>query len=208
MPAPGERKQEGTQLMEQVPRSLCGGSHHQLQKEDHPLWVVFFLALLWMGVGGRTAKAPVGLLPAPGERKPEPAPRTAPAGRSLRGDSHHPGGHGRSVGSRNLYTSSTASGPPSPPGEGMRARAFPFRDPSLMLRMTRVGRARKPSFAETKKLERRKLGSMRYLKVRDARIQPTIILAKLRKKSIAMTKSFSVQRSFASLRMTSGGREG
>ena len=40
-PAPGERKPEGTQLKEQVPRRLRADSHHQLQKKNHSLRVVF-----------------------------------------------------------------------------------------------------------------------------------------------------------------------
>ena len=45
--------------------------------------------VLWKGVGGRTEKVPVGLSPAPGERKPEAAQPIGQAARRLRGGSHH-----------------------------------------------------------------------------------------------------------------------
>lgn len=47
----------------------------------------------WQGVGGRREKAPVGLFPAPGERKPEAAQSAGQAARRLRGDSHHQHAH-------------------------------------------------------------------------------------------------------------------
>ena len=64
-------------------------SHHQLHKNSHPLWVVVFMAFSGRESEGGSEKAPVGLFPAPGERKPEAAQSAGQAARRLRGDSHH-----------------------------------------------------------------------------------------------------------------------
>ena len=64
-------------------------SHHQLQKENRPSRVVFFLELHWKGVGAAIENCPVDSFPRHGERKPEAAPPAGQADRRLREDSHH-----------------------------------------------------------------------------------------------------------------------
>ena len=92
-PAPGERKPEAAQSAGQAARRLRVDSHHQLQKENHPSRVVFFLEFKWKGVGAAAENCPVDSFPRHGERKPEAAPPIGQAARRLRGDSHHQHAH-------------------------------------------------------------------------------------------------------------------